>query len=156
MFHRSCIELRTSLLARIQDLETANASLVEKLGEEREAASARERELVDRLLALTNPLAARAVAMTRSASPAATPPVVGRGRRSEARVGARPLLDPTTSGFRPLSDFMERQRAESVRRATAADSGRTAAPPASQPEPEPEPGLPDVVVDEDEASDAAG
>jgi hypothetical protein len=127
MFHRACNELRTSLLARIGDLERSNIELVDKLGEEREKAAERERELLDRLIAIANPLAARMIGSARSNSPAAVPPPVERGSEQPAsrRIGVRPLLTPAGSGFRP--DLMERQRQRELERAATA-----AAPPAEE------------------------
>jgi len=116
MFHRACSELRTSLLARIGDLERSNLDLVDKLGEEREKAAERERELLDRLVAIANPLAARMLGAARSTSPAAVPPPVEREPVTR-RTGVRPLLTPAGSGFRP--DLMERQRQKELERVAA-------------------------------------
>jgi len=134
MFHRSCEAFRTSLLARILDLESENQRLVDKLLEERAEASQRELELVDRVLTISSPLAARAVMVARSTSSASPLPVMEREKSAAPtsptphlrRVGVRPVLSPTTAGFRPLTDLMDRQRQRVVGRATAAVEPATA------------------------------
>ena len=123
MFHRACSELRTSLLARIGDLERQTTELIDKLGEEREKAAERERELLDRLVAIANPLAARMLGAARSTAPAAVPPPVEREQPATRRSGVRPLLTPAGSGFRP--DLMERQRQKELERTAAAASPST-------------------------------
>lgn len=137
MFHQSCEALRTSLLARIADLESENQRLVDKLLESHDAAAQRELELTDRLLAATNPLAARTVAAMRSQAPASPLPVMGRVGTSQAarRSGVRPVLNPAAAGFRPLTDMMNQQRQRVVDRVT------TTFPPPAESESESESGL---------------
>jgi hypothetical protein len=140
MFHRSCVAFRTSLLARIGDLESENQRLVDKLLEERTEAARRELELVDRVLAVANPLAARAVMVARSISSTSPLPVVGREKEAAAaaaplgprRTGVRPVLNPTASGFRPLTDLMDRQRQRVVERVTTAAEGPVGAAEAAE------------------------
>ena len=142
MFHRSCEAFRTSLLARIADLESENQRLVDKLLEERTDAAHRELELVDRVLAVANPLAARAVMMARSTSPASPLPVMEKERppQSARRAGVRPVLTPTASGFRPLADLMDRQRQRVVGHVTTAGPATAnASPPEEEEETDPSP-----------------
>ena len=101
---------RDALLHRCSDLETELLAQQEKHQWHLEEMLKRERELMDRLIALANPMAARMMGVgatsERSNQPAPATPLVGRNRRE----GVRPMLDPKSSGFRPLADFMDEQR----------------------------------------------
>jgi len=105
---------RDALLHRCGDLEAELLAIQESHQRDLEEMLKRERELMDRLIALANPMAARMMGVgaetrERSTAPASPAPVVGRPNRV-SRAGVRPMLDPTTSGFRPLTDLMDEQR----------------------------------------------
>lgn len=87
MFHGRCQSLETILLTRIQDLE-------EQLSE----SHAQKQELIDRIIAITNPIAYSAMAGREKA--AAAMPVVQR-RALVRRPGRSPILTPTAAGHRP-------------------------------------------------------
>lgn len=97
--HRRCESIEASLRAEISDLRQA-------LVDQREVAFARERELVDRLLAATDPsAAARIASVVRSERPASSLPglAVGVRRiptaspfvRNEPAKPRSPLLQPS-------------------------------------------------------------
>lgn len=116
LLHSRCISIETSLLSRVSDLEAEVDRLRQSQIDLIEKAAERERALVDRLIAMTNPLAARAIL---SSAPAEKPPVMSRSggltstpprptnlpgnrqRPMENRSGVGPTLTPKTSGFRP-------------------------------------------------------
>jgi hypothetical protein len=102
--HRRCESIETLLRTRIQDLETQLDTMNEERRQDHERHSVRERELLDRLLAVTNPGAAATIAaIARSVAPAPPRPVAVA--RPTARVpGAHARLRPDLAGFEPSAE----------------------------------------------------
>lgn len=112
--HRSCRQVETNLRSQVEDLKVTVDTLYEKMEASAERAAERERELIDRLVAFTNPGAYTQFARSKSAgamlsqSPpvskeAAQPlPLVNRetGRPIMGRVGVKPMLEPVPRDYR--------------------------------------------------------
>lgn len=86
MLHDNCKSIQTLLLSRLNDVEEENRQLREQMIERHDAATARERELLDNVLALANPNAALAIAnLRRSTMPTPSAELLARGSRQGPR-----------------------------------------------------------------------
>lgn len=118
MFHGNCKTIQTLLLSRLNDVEEENRTLREMLSERHDAATARERELLDNVLALANPTAALAVAnIRRSMQPTPSAEPIARGSRQGPRRGFA-----ATAPARPDRSHAPILRPEQIRYAKPGES----------------------------------
>ena len=114
--HRRCESIEASLRAQVSDLRDQVSDLQAEINHLRDVGFQRERELIDRLLAATDPsVAARVASAARSDRPAAGLPGVPVGRqripsaspfvRLESLKPRQPLAAPTERpGSKPDSE----------------------------------------------------
>lgn len=103
LFHDRCLSIEASLKGQVSDLKDEVDRLYRRLEDVQEKAAARERELTDRILAMTNPSAIHAL---RSSKPAIDKPILSRDQvPPPAR--RNPLLTPEAAGFRPVTEKTE-------------------------------------------------
>lgn len=101
LFHDRCLSLENALRGQVLDLREELDRLYQRLEDVQDKAAARERELTDRILAMTNPSAIHAL---RSSKPATDRPILGRDQTQIPPPMSPPrrvLLTPEVAGFRP-------------------------------------------------------